>query len=425
MGSERTKHTRRITKQTAILCAIGVAVACLLGVPLISLAGESAADFAASEEVRPAAAVGSAVEETSSDAALPELKRVKKAKAADKEKAEDDEEDGSSTDNAKRAQIKVAHTLIAVKPQVDEEVEKAKKAPIPSDAIVGVKNLNIAHVDMATERLIASIGEQARYIGQKDGIPASILIAKSITDKRQDLEGLSEGASYAKLGMYSKLGVYAETCSRTLTDGYARSSGSRLSASDSYDEALGKLQEEGLLSEGEASSLSEMIGLYGLDKYDEPLPYEIYGTRYDEDADEPDKIRNLLYSDYVNLERIATSYIGTAYVWGGSSPFTGFDCSGLVQWVYREALGIELPRTTYIQQYVGESIPLDVDELRMGDLLFFYDTAEGTHHVAMYLADGYYIHAPHTGDVVRIASMEEYAPTFARRIADFVEYEYE
>ena len=131
------------------------------------------------------------------------------------------------------------------------------------------------------------------------------------------------------------------------------------------------------------------------------------------------KLRNMMYSDYVNLERIATSYIGTAYVWGGSTDATGFDCSGLVQWTYGNALGIWLPRTTYVQQYVGESVPLDVDKLRMGDLLFFYSPGEGTHHVAMYLADGYYIHAPQKGDVVKITSMDEFAPTFARRVVSF------
>ena len=124
---------------------------------------------------------------------------------------------------------------------------------------------------------------------------------------------------------------------------------------------------------------------------------------------------------YVNLERIVTSYIGTPYVWGGSTELTGFDCSGLVQWSCNKALGIELPRTTYVQQYVGESVPLDLDELRMGDLLFFYTPGEGTHQVAMYLADGYYVHAPCSGDVVKITSMDEFAPTFARRVIAFAD----
>lgn len=106
-------------------------------------------------------------------------------------------------------------------------------------------------------------------------------------------------------------------------------------------------------------------------------------------------------------------HLGVKYVWGGTTP-AGFDCSGLVQYCYAKALKINLPRTTFTQQHAGVDAPLD--KLMTGDLLFWTSANGQPHHVAIYLSDGKYIHAPHTGDVVRIASMENNKPAFARRI---------
>ena len=83
-----------------------------------------------------------------------------------------------------------------------------------------------------------------------------------------------------------------------------------------------------------------------------------------------------------DLTSEAVSHLGIPYVWGGSSDLAGFDCSGLVQYSYGEALGISLPRTTYYQWLVGQDVAFN--DLHPGDLLFF---ANGTdvHHVAIYL----------------------------------------
>lgn len=115
-----------------------------------------------------------------------------------------------------------------------------------------------------------------------------------------------------------------------------------------------------------------------------------------------------------DLTSFANSFLGVPYVWGGAAP-SGFDCSGLVQYCYREVFNIELPRTTYYQCEVGEEVAFE--ELLPGDLLFFDDGGD-VHHVAMYLGDGYYIEAPHTGDVVKITSMNAKLPSFAKRIVN-------
>lgn len=115
-----------------------------------------------------------------------------------------------------------------------------------------------------------------------------------------------------------------------------------------------------------------------------------------------------------DLTALANSFLGVPYVWGGTTP-DGFDCSGLVQYCYREVFNIELPRTTYYQCEVGEEVPFE--ELLPGDLLFFAEGGD-VHHVAMYLGDGYYVEAPHTGDVVKITAMNDKLPDFAKRIVD-------
>ena len=108
---------------------------------------------------------------------------------------------------------------------------------------------------------------------------------------------------------------------------------------------------------------------------------------------------------------IAMHYLGVPYVWGGASP-RGFDCSGLVMYVFAQ-IGVSLPHSTYSQ--VGMGTPVSINQLQPGDLVFF----AGASHVGIYIGGGQFIHAPHTGDVVKISSLSGYyASAFyaARRI---------
>jgi cell wall-associated NlpC family hydrolase len=112
-----------------------------------------------------------------------------------------------------------------------------------------------------------------------------------------------------------------------------------------------------------------------------------------------------------NVVSIAMRYLGTPYVWGGASP-AGFDCSGLVMYVFAQ-VGVSLPHSSYAQYGMGS--PVSRDQLQPGDLVFF----DGLGHVGIYVGGGSFIHAPHTGDVVRISSLSGwYASSYvgARRI---------
>jgi cell wall-associated NlpC family hydrolase len=112
----------------------------------------------------------------------------------------------------------------------------------------------------------------------------------------------------------------------------------------------------------------------------------------------------------VRAVQIANRLTGIPYVWGGASPRSGFDCSGLVQYVYAK-LGIPLAHYTVSQYRHGRSVSRS--SLRPGDLVFFY----GLNHVGIYAGGGKYIHAPRAGSTVRWASLAS-TPSYygARRI---------
>jgi NlpC/P60 family len=116
--------------------------------------------------------------------------------------------------------------------------------------------------------------------------------------------------------------------------------------------------------------------------------------------------------------QIALQYLGVPYVWGGSDPLTGFDCSGLTMYVYAQ-LGVQLTHYTGSQFYEGTRVPRW--DLQPGDLVFFEPSARGPQHEGMYIGGGQFIQAPHTGDVVKISSLSEpgYAFGFVGAVRPF------
>jgi peptidoglycan DL-endopeptidase CwlO len=108
---------------------------------------------------------------------------------------------------------------------------------------------------------------------------------------------------------------------------------------------------------------------------------------------------------------IALKYLGVPYQWGGASPSTGFDCSGLVMFVFAQ-LGVQLPHFAAGQYGYGSAVSRD--QLQPGDLVFF----DGLSHVGIYIGNGQMVHAPQTGDVVKITALSDFGSRYvgARRI---------
>ena len=96
--------------------------------------------------------------------------------------------------------------------------------------------------------------------------------------------------------------------------------------------------------------------------------------------------------------RYAKRFIGVRYVYGGSSPRSGFDCSGFVRYVYAH-FGVSLPHSSYAQ--FGDGRRVSRSSLHPGDLVFF----DGVGHVGLYVGNGRFIHAPHTGTRVQISPL--------------------
>jgi cell wall-associated NlpC family hydrolase len=115
---------------------------------------------------------------------------------------------------------------------------------------------------------------------------------------------------------------------------------------------------------------------------------------------------------YGGVVGIAMQYLGIPYKYGGSSPSTGFDCSGFVMYVYAQ-VGVSLPHNAAAQY--GYGTPVSRSQLQPGDLVFF----NGLGHNGIYIGGGQFIHSPHTGDVVKISSISGwYSSTWvgARRL---------
>jgi cell wall-associated NlpC family hydrolase len=104
------------------------------------------------------------------------------------------------------------------------------------------------------------------------------------------------------------------------------------------------------------------------------------------------------------LLRRAMGLLGTPYRWGGTSPDSGFDCSGLVGYVFRTALGIELPRVSREMASNGEKV--DRASLVAGDLVFFGRRGKRVDHVGIYVGDGQFVHAPRSGRDVTVSRLD-------------------
>jgi len=102
----------------------------------------------------------------------------------------------------------------------------------------------------------------------------------------------------------------------------------------------------------------------------------------------------------------AVNVLGTPYVWGGSSPKKGFDCSGLVKYAFNDVADVDLPRTSNAMAQ-GHGVKVAKGDLKPGDLIFFNIKSRRVNHVAIYLGNDRFIHAPRRGKRVSIDNLSK------------------
>ena len=326
---------------------------------------------------------------------------------------------------------------------------------------------------LGTERFIALIGEQARKVAADHDVYASVMIAQAILESGSGSSALSQ-APYNNLfgikGSYQGRSVTMATSEDDGTgslygiDASFRAYGSPYESMVDYADLVGKspvykaarrdtaatpedaaraLQGTYATDTSYAAKLAGLIETYHLTDYDKPLDYEAT----DKDVDYQSLVAAVLAN--------ATSTLNQPYVWGGESfEEGGFDCSGLVFFAYTngadgtvseeqpdgsvrhvvaatdgtdaersladamdDVRGLGLGRRADEQAAdARQDVPVDVDHLLPGDTLYWQDGTGYVYHTAIYLGRGYYLEESSTARPCHVTSLEEKAPSFARRL---------
>jgi cell wall-associated NlpC family hydrolase len=129
-------------------------------------------------------------------------------------------------------------------------------------------------------------------------------------------------------------------------------------------------------------------------------PSLVRGPYFDASVEVPSEISHEQAQD---VTIAALGLVGTPYRYGGNTPASGFDCSGLIDYVFETRAGVALPRTVERLQHWGQSVSRD--QLRSGDLVFFGRRDAAT-HAGIYVGDGSFVHAPSTGGTVRLDQLD-------------------
>ncbi|WP_456269206.1 C40 family peptidase [Kushneria sp. AK178] len=159
-------------------------------------------------------------------------------------------------------------------------------------------------------------------------------------------------------------------------------------------ERLGMSEQERKRAVAQGRSLLPEGVAPGVDNFN----YKKYA--FNEEIDQPGDVAMARAMDTV------MDQLGRPYLWGGTTPQAGFDCSGLIYYAFRDLLSGELPRTANGMYHWSRSTPVATDSLKRGDLVFFRIRADSAaDHVGVYLGDGKFIQAPRTGENIRISSL--------------------
>jgi cell wall-associated NlpC family hydrolase len=332
---------------------------------------------------------------------------------------------------SKRAQ---AQAIMAEVQQLDSSLAKSIEAynyaNVELDRIDQDLVSNGKHLVAARKSLVVAQGRIAERLrdlyvnGEGDSTLEVILGSQSLDDIISRLDAI-ERVSSQDAGILKSVKQYRrEVETRRARLHEARTSQARMVA----ERAAQKISIEGRLSERQqllASVKDEIAQLQAEEQARQAALAEQARARaqaqqlaaqiqqdtaqstYDESFATPTYDANVPAARYGQVVGIALQYLGIPYVWGGASPSTGFDCSGFIMYVFAQ-IGVSLPHHAASQFAYGT--PVSRDQLAAGDLVFF----DGLGHAGIYIGGGQFVHAPHTGDVVKISSIYDswYAATW-------------
>ncbi|MFL0247634.1 NlpC/P60 family protein [Candidatus Clostridium stratigraminis] len=280
-----------------------------------------------------------------------------------------------------------------------------------------------AEEDMKAEKDIFNKRMRAMYINGADGYLNILLEASSFNDFLSRIEAV-EKIIQADSKIMSNLKIKKDDVSqkkKILDD-----KNNKLNALKSNNEQkLSKLNESKNQQASLISDLKNQERLYGADIDNSKKAIEAIKKQIDDlriSRGTTSGYNDIISYIFSNNADGKPRFIGTPYVWGGSAPYNystgtgGFDCSGFVQYVYRQ-FGVYLPRTTYDQ--INSGIEVSRNDLKPGDLVLF-GTWSNPHHIGIYYGkiDGVdqFIHAPQTGDVIKVSPLIRADYLTARRV---------
>lgn len=280
--------------------------------------------------------------------------------------------------NLTRAQAAVARRVVQLYVEGD--------APTVAEVMLGAGDLEEVFAGLdARERIVeqdAAIAREVRRVGDAVRAHRAQLLVEQVQAKR-----FAAGKAEARRRVETQLRE-RERLLATIQDEVAR-----LREQERVEQARLARQVSARLAAEQAARRAQTDPVAGSSQANGPSPAA--PPSEGESAPQPGSAPPARYG---NVVAIAMRYLGVPYTWGGASPATGFDCSGFTLYVYAQ-IGVTLPHYTGAQWQMGTAVSRD--ELQPGDLVFFNNLG----HEGIYIGGNQMIHAPRTGDVVKISSL--------------------
>lgn len=301
----------------------------------------------------------------------------------------------------------------------DLDVNKKKVSESKQAITKTTSDIKVIETNMDDEQELFGNRMEALYINGVTSYLDILLEAQSFSDLISRIDTVTTLIEYDKQVM-TDLGTQ-KTILATKKQGLEKEQG-KLVALETESKAKVKALEEKKTEQNKViAELTTKQKTYAsqIKAYQNSLTASLSGTSKPNKPSKPNTGGNTVVPDRgdgddasgMEIVNYAKRFLGTPYVWGGTTP-SGFDCSGFTSYVYRNAAGISLPRTSGSQAGVGTYIG-SKGSLQPGDLVFF---GSPTHHVGIYVGGGSYIHSPRTGDVVKISPLTRSDFTHGRRV---------